>query len=71
MSFTTVADLATVEGVDADKFGSLLPYISVRSSVFEALAVGYLPRRKAYSSIEAKIDLGGEGAKLVYYRIMR
>ena len=70
-SFTTVADLATVEGVDAEKFGSLLPYITVRSSVFEALVVGYLPSRKAYSSIEAKIDMGGEGAKLVYYRIMR
>jgi DNA uptake protein ComE-like DNA-binding protein len=70
-SFTTVADLGTVEGVDAEKFGSLLPYITVRSTVFEVLAVGYLPERKAYSSIEAKIDLGGEGAKLVYYRVIR
>jgi DNA uptake protein ComE-like DNA-binding protein len=70
-SFTTVADLGTVEGVDAEKFGSLLPYITVRSTVFEVLAVGYLPERKAYSSIESKIDLGGEGAKLVYYRVIR
>jgi len=70
-SFATVADLATIEGVDAATFAELLPNVTVRSSVFEALAVGYLPERKAYASVEAKIDLGGDTPRFVYYQVLR
>jgi DNA uptake protein ComE-like DNA-binding protein len=70
-SFETIADLATVEAMSRETFAGLLPYVSVRSTVFEALAVGYLPGSQAFASVEAYIDWGASGSKIRYYRVIR
>jgi DNA uptake protein ComE-like DNA-binding protein len=70
-AFQTVADLATIEGLSFESIGKLLDLVCVRSNVFEILAVGYLPNRQALAAIEAKIDRGGRGARLLVYRNLR
>ncbi|MCA9448360.1 MAG: helix-hairpin-helix domain-containing protein, partial [Candidatus Omnitrophica bacterium] len=69
--FTSVGELASLDGMTLDTFSKLLPHITVRSNVFEAQAIGYVPKRKAYAAIQAFIDRGGEGPVYRYYRIRR
>ena len=69
--FTSPGELASLDGMTLDLFSKLLPHITVRSNVFEAQAIGYVPKGKAYAAIHAFIDRGGQGPVYRYYRITR
>lgn len=70
-TFESAADLLTLSGMDVETFKELEPWVTVRSSVFEAKAIGYFPKREAYSAILAVIDRGETGSKFLHYRILR
>jgi type II secretory pathway component PulK len=70
-AFSSAADIVSLEGMNLDTFTKLLPLVTVRSYAFEGLAVGYLPSRKAYASIEGVIDRGEGKMKFLYYRVVR
>ncbi len=70
-AFASTGELISLEGMNLDTFRDLYPLVSVRSYVFEARAVGYLPDSKAYASIQAVIDRSGTTPKFLYYRTLR
>lgn len=69
--FTSVTELASLEGMSRDAFSQMFPHVTVRANVFEAQSVGYVPKRKAYAAVYAIIDRGGMGPVYRYHRIQR
>ncbi|NUN95217.1 MAG: general secretion pathway protein GspK, partial [Candidatus Omnitrophica bacterium] len=70
-AFTSVGELVSLEGMNLDTLAEMLPHMTVRSYVFEARAVGYVPATKAYAAIYAILDRGGGENKFLNYRVLR
>ncbi|MBE7489727.1 MAG: general secretion pathway protein GspK [Candidatus Omnitrophica bacterium] len=70
-SFSSAGELLSLDAMNLDRFSRMYPLLTVRSSIFEARAVGYLSESNAYASILAVIDRSGTSPKFLYYRVMR
>ncbi len=70
-AFSSVGELVSLEGMNLDTLADILPHVTVRSYVFEARAVGYVPESKAYAAIYAILDRGGGDNKFLNYRVLR